>query len=207
MSSDSTPINIIVLADDPLVRAGLASSLSQDEEFRVVAQLQISDLEAEEELLIDADVLLIDVGWSTDQREDGNLIPDDEVPVLRLVDPSLLETSVRISSLSMISRESGTEAIKAALHAVLSGWVVLDPLLMTNQVSTARHDLDELLTDRELEVLLNVAEGLTNRAISKELSISDNTVKYHLNAIMSKLGAQSRTEAVVIAARAGLIPL
>ncbi|MGH2536960.1 MAG: response regulator transcription factor, partial [Candidatus Promineifilaceae bacterium] len=65
----------------------------------------------------------------------------------------------------------------------------------------------EPLTPRELEVLGLLAEGLTNKAIALRLGISEHTVKFHLNAILSKLGAQSRTAAVVRATRLGLIPL
>jgi DNA-binding NarL/FixJ family response regulator len=70
-------------------------------------------------------------------------------------------------------------------------------------------DLDpsESLTSREQEVLQLVAEGLTNKAIAQELSISEHTVKFHINTIMGKLNAQSRTAAVVRATRLGLILL
>ena len=71
-------------------------------------------------------------------------------------------------------------------------------------------DLPEGVTDltpRELEVLALVADGLPNKAIAGRLGISDHTVKFHVNAILSKLGAQSRTEAVTRAMRMGLITL
>jgi DNA-binding NarL/FixJ family response regulator len=67
--------------------------------------------------------------------------------------------------------------------------------------------LIEDLTPREIEVLALVAEGLSNKAIASELTISTHTVKFHLNAIMSKLDVQSRTAAVVRATRLGLIAL
>ena len=63
------------------------------------------------------------------------------------------------------------------------------------------------LTRRELDVLRLVAEGLPNKAIADRLHISEHTVKFHLNALMGKLGAQSRTEAVVRATRLGLLLL
>jgi two-component system nitrate/nitrite response regulator NarL len=65
----------------------------------------------------------------------------------------------------------------------------------------------EDLTPRELEVLQLLAEGLPNKAIGLRLSISEHTVKFHVNAILGKLGAQSRTDAVVRATRLGLIIL
>jgi len=65
----------------------------------------------------------------------------------------------------------------------------------------------ESLTSRELEVLQYLAEGLPNKAIALKLGISEHTIKFHVNAILGKLGAQSRTEAVVRASRLGLIIL
>jgi len=65
----------------------------------------------------------------------------------------------------------------------------------------------DTLTPRESEVLHLIAEGLPNKQIAQKLSISEHTVKFHVNAILTKLGAQSRTEAVVRATRAGLIAL
>ena len=68
-------------------------------------------------------------------------------------------------------------------------------------------ELIESLTPRESEVLQLLAQGMPNKQIALELAISEHTVKYHVNAILGKLGAQSRTEAVVRATRAGLILL
>ncbi len=68
-------------------------------------------------------------------------------------------------------------------------------------------ELVEPLSSRELDVLRGLAEGLSNKQIARALGISEHTVKFHINAILGKLGAQSRTEAVVRATRAGLILL
>jgi DNA-binding NarL/FixJ family response regulator len=65
----------------------------------------------------------------------------------------------------------------------------------------------ESLTDRELQVLSRLAEGLSNKQIAARLGISEHTAKFHVNAILGKLGVQSRTEAVVRAARLGLLML
>lgn len=70
-----------------------------------------------------------------------------------------------------------------------------------------RMDTYENLTARELEVLALLAQGLPNKKIATYLTISERTVKFHVNAIMGKLGASNRTEAVVLAAQKGLITL
>jgi DNA-binding NarL/FixJ family response regulator len=88
--------------------------------------------------------------------------------------------------------------------------IALDPAL-ADVVQPSRDLLPqppaEELTPRELEVLQLLAEGLSNKAIAYRLDISEHTVKFHVNAILGKLSAQSRTEAVVQATRLGLIIL
>jgi two-component system, NarL family, nitrate/nitrite response regulator NarL len=87
---------------------------------------------------------------------------------------------------------------------------VLDPALAGALVA-ARTELPalpvEALTPREVDVLRLLGEGLPNKAIARRLGISEHTVKFHVNAILGKLGASSRTEAVVRATRLGLILL
>jgi DNA-binding NarL/FixJ family response regulator len=88
--------------------------------------------------------------------------------------------------------------------------VVIDPALCGAVMPSGEPSPEaptEALTPRELDVLQLMAEGLANKAIAQKLGISDHTVKFHVNAIMSKLNAQSRTEAVVRATRLGLIIL
>jgi DNA-binding NarL/FixJ family response regulator len=103
-----------------------------------------------------------------------------------------------------------TDKLVAAAQAVANGLVVVEPKLTVSLLPATESDdfiPDEQLTPREMEVLQRLAEGLTNKAIAQELGISEHTVKFHVNAIMGKLQAQSRTEAVVRATRLGLILL
>ena len=198
-------IRLIVLADDPLVRAGLASALDDGEQFNVLAQFPLSELQDIDLDVIQAEILLIDEGWGGSEAKPGEAMPD--LPVLRMVDPAELPSRAYSSIGSVISREASADAIGIALQAVLVGWIVRDPL-STRGGHRDGEDTDfKPLTDREHEVLELIADGLTNRAISNQLEISENTVKFHVNAILSKLNAQSRTEAVMVAARVGLIPL
>jgi DNA-binding NarL/FixJ family response regulator len=90
--------------------------------------------------------------------------------------------------------------------------IVLDPAARAQLVRVAPADpvkteaLEEL-TERELEVLEQLASGLSNKRIARALGISEHTAKFHVNGILAKLGASSRTEAVVAAARRGLVTL
>jgi DNA-binding NarL/FixJ family response regulator len=203
--SPSLPVRIIIIADDPLVRAGLTASLDDGEDIEVVAQFPLSELDEGSLDSVEADVFLIDEGWGEEIRQLENLpLPEGKV-MIRLVDPSLLENHLGIPAHSLISRERPSEALRSVIFAAQEGWIILDPITSKDPAHIGQHY--DVLTDRESEVLELIAEGLTNRAISTQLEISENTVKYHVNAIFAKLGAQSRTEAVVLAARAGLLPL
>jgi DNA-binding NarL/FixJ family response regulator len=97
-----------------------------------------------------------------------------------------------------------------ALSAMIDGLAVLDPGLASHLLDAARGNVLPAvaeLTPRETEVLGLMAEGLPNKAIAARLSVSEHTVKFHVNSILGKMGARSRTEAVAIATRAGLATL
>jgi DNA-binding NarL/FixJ family response regulator len=110
----------------------------------------------------------------------------------------------------LLLRDTGAERLATALAAAAQGLVVLDPSLAASLLASrdpSSSTLVEDLTPREQEVLRLLAEGLPNKAIALRLGISEHTVKFHVNAVLGKLGAQSRTEAVVRATRLGLILL
>jgi DNA-binding NarL/FixJ family response regulator len=109
-------------------------------------------------------------------------------------------------------KESTGPELAAAVRAVAQGLVVLDPavaaLAPKTPASTTEANPDTTtLTARELDVLRLVATGLPNKAIALQLGISEHTVKFHVGTVLGKLSAASRTEAVALAVRAGLLPL
>ena len=124
--------------------------------------------------------------------------------------PARVEEAWSAGARGLLSRESGPARVRAALNAVNQGLVAVDPALggalLPTHGATDAFKVEEL-TKREHEVLKLLAEGLSNRSIAVQLEISEHTVKYHVNSILRKLGAQSRTEAVVRATRSGLILL
>jgi DNA-binding NarL/FixJ family response regulator len=96
----------------------------------------------------------------------------------------------------------------AAVTAVGAGLLVLHPAAMSRAApAVARTPMASVLTSREVEVLEMLAEGMSNRAIAARLKIARNTVKFHVAAILLKLGARTRTEAVTLGVRQGLISL
>lgn len=117
-----------------------------------------------------------------------------------------------------LRRDATTEEITAALAAVGSGLVALDRRLARAALAIPERALvdapeggvavaDETLTPREREVLQLMAQGLPNKLIANRLRITEHTAKFHVSAILTKLGAASRTEAVTAAAHRGLLVL
>jgi len=113
----------------------------------------------------------------------------------------LLESSVDVAGEFASADEARQSGISA--EALL---VALDPGASTRRRAEPEV-MEEALTPREIQVLELLAEGLANKAIAERLSISDQTVKFHVAAILGKLGVANRTEAVRVAVRRGLIAI
>jgi len=205
-------MRILVVADDPLARAGLATFLTDQPGIEIVGQVPgESDLT----VAIDVyrpDVVLWDLGWdpapSLERLAD---LDEDGPPVVALL-PDEIHTADAWSAgaRGLLLRDVSAERLFATLSAVAQGVMVFDPALadaLRPSGELALAPLAEELTPREREVLQLLAQGLSNKAIAYQLDISEHTVKFHVNAIMNKLGAQSRTEAAVQATRMGLILL
>lgn len=111
-----------------------------------------------------------------------------------------------VGPFATLSARATVEQLEAAVLAVAAGLRVTDPA-GPGEAAPAWRETPEALTAREREVLVLIADGLPNKAIARGLGISENTVKYHVAAILAKLDAQSRADAVMRAARAGLLPL
>jgi DNA-binding NarL/FixJ family response regulator len=205
-------VRVLVVADDALARAGLAALLADQPGCSVAGQVA-ADADWPAALAVThPDVIVWDLGWDpTLSLEHLASLEEGDPPVVALLsDETHAAEAWTAGTRGLLSREAGAEQLAAALTAVANGLVAIDPALAVALVP-AGHLPDappaEELTPRELEVLQLLAEGLPNKAIARRLGISDHTVKFHVNAILGKLGAQSRTEAVVRATRLGLIIL
>ena len=145
------------------------------------------------------------------------LLPDADLrawpPVILLVsrpDAAWTTSALRAGVRAVLPRQSSDMA--AAIAAVAAGYVVLHSDAADAMVPAANGTLAPLrsghsLTPREIEVLRMMAEGLANKAIAARLHISEHTVKFHVGSIFAKLHAGSRTEAVTLGARQGLVML
>ncbi len=199
---DPDPLTVVIVADDPLVRLGLANLVGA-EGASVLAAVSGNELAVEQG---DIDVLL----WDADPMLDAEAISLQEVPVLALVNEDenpnpLLATGVA----GILYRTATAERLAAALRAVAAGLSVLEPDLLQPLLPTVpeRDTPFDDLTLREFDVLELVSGGLSNKQIAKELGISVNTVKFHVNALLSKFDVKSRTELAVRSIQQGQLNL
>lgn len=211
--------DVLIVSQLATVRAGLAALLRETGDLRVTGEAGSLDAAGVAEQLLEIDVVLLDAP-SVEAVEDAASLLTGVGTALVVLGPSGAASRLAQAAPAhpwawgFLAGESAPERIVAAVRAVAAGLVVLDQELagdtLTPQRAAAPLPLADTLDDltgREHEVLTLVAVGLTNKAIAQRLRISDHTVKFHVAAVLAKLGAESRTEAVHLAVRRGLLSL
>ena len=209
-----TPIRVFIVADDWLARTGLATLLSEATQCEVVGQSADSAQLAEEINRTDPDLIVVDLGWNPGVAKLDNALAIG-LPVIALIpvedDARAINAMLMpAGAYGLLLRDSDPEQLSAAIGSLVNGLVVIDPALapaIMQRPIPQTNILTDPLTPRENEVLQLLARGLTNKAIAQRLEISEHTIKFHVNAVMGKLHAQSRTDAVIRATRLGLVLL
>ena len=159
------------------------------------------------------DVIVID----SDSIRDLLLEPMSEAALVLLTEVSdarSVARLLRIGVRAILSRESDPDDVLSAIYAVYDGLVLLSTAtaqslaaVYGDQPLEVEDEVSEEITSRETEVLRMLAEGLVNKEIAARLGVSEHTVKFHISSILDKLGASTRTEAVTMGIRRGLIPI
>ncbi|HYP38808.1 MAG TPA: response regulator transcription factor [Chloroflexia bacterium] len=204
---------VFIVAPTQMVRAGLRAMLSTDAVMVIgeAASLDGLDLAASR-----PDVLVVEESALIDDIARTALISYDNAPALVALSDDLGKAAglrdLPVRGWGIVSPDAPASELQAAVVASAQGLVVL-PLAIANQALAQRstvqavvgESLPEPLTGRERDVLSLISQGLPNKLIARQLSISEHTVKFHVSSIYTKLGASSRTDAVSKGARLGLI--
>jgi two-component system, NarL family, response regulator len=199
----------IVLADDhEVVREGLAAILSRREAFEVVAEVGDGEAAVEAWLRLKPDIGLLDLRMPKIDgveaiRRMRESDPNAKLIILTTYDGDEdIYQGLRAGAKGYLLKDSPREQIIEAIHAVLAGRTYI-PSQVGEKLATRVNT--DALTEKELQILKKIAEGLSNKKIAAELFISEGTVKFHSNSIYAKLGVSSRTEAVKVATARGLV--
>jgi DNA-binding NarL/FixJ family response regulator len=205
-SGDVPPPRLLVVGEDALARAGLRA-LAEAAGLHVAAD--VPPAEAEDVGEDEADAAAWDVGARG--ALDGLRGLSSRLPVVAVLwSDEQAGEALAAGARAVLLRDRVEDRLLPAVTAAAAGLVALDEGLAESVLRprpTPAPALAEPLTPREVEVVQLLAEGLTNRRIGERLGISEHTAKFHVNAILGKLGAQSRSEAVAQAARLGLVLL
>jgi DNA-binding NarL/FixJ family response regulator len=213
-------IRTLVAAAFPTVRAGLAAVLRAESSIEVLGDAAGGEALLSLAASLQPDVVLVELETAADElaaavwqlaEQSGGI----GVVLLCDASESWTQDALRAGVRGILARDAAAAEIAAAVTGAGLGLVVLNaatvqamlPSEQPSRLAVPASESAEALTPREIEVLRHVSEGLGNKMISRRLGISEHTVKFHVGAIMSKLHAASRTEAVTIAARHGLILL
>ena len=206
-------IRIAVAATSAVRRAGLESIIRSHAEFHLAGSFGAVASLVSFARSTELDVIVID----TDSIRDLLLEPTSDAAIVLLTEVTearsisrLLRSGVR----AIVSRESDPDDVLSAIYASYDGLVLLSTAtaeslaaVYGDQPLEVEAELSEEITSRETDVLRMLAQGLVNKDIAARLGISEHTVKFHISSILDKLGASTRTEAVTVGIRRGLIPI
>jgi NarL family two-component system response regulator LiaR len=208
------PVRVLIADDHAVVRKGLRSFLELDSELKIVgeaadgaAALRMAKEFRPEVVLMDLLMPVMDGVTATGaiRRE----LPDTEVLALTSVlEENLVIQAVQAGAIGYLLKDTDAPKLRQAIKAAAAGEVQLSPAaaaMLMHKVKAPRSP--ETLTERETEVLRELARGKSNKEIAGTLFISETTVKTHVKNIMQKLGVPSRTQAALYAARIGLVSL
>ncbi|MEV2239340.1 response regulator transcription factor [Micromonospora sp. NPDC049891] len=215
------PVRILLADDQPLLRTGFRMVLGAEADLDIVAEAGdgVEAVELSRRLL--PDVVLMDIRMP---RMDGvsatRAIVDARLPVRVLILTTFdldeyVVGALRAGASGFLAKDVPAEDLVTAIHTVAAGDAVVAPRILRRLLDRFADVLPDptatppkalgALTEREREVLVQVARGLSNAEIARALSVSETTIKTHVGHVLTKLGLRDRVQAVVLAYESGLV--
>ncbi|SCG50732.1 response regulator [Micromonospora halophytica] len=215
------PVRILLADDQPLLRTGFRMVLGTEEDLDIVAEAGDGQEAVELSRRLLPDVVLMDIRMP---RMDGvaatRAIVDARLPVRVLILTTFdldeyVVGALRAGASGFLAKDVPAEDLVTAIRTVAAGEAVVAPRILRRLLDRFADVLPDpaatppralsTLTEREREVLVQVARGLSNAEIAAELSVSETTIKTHVGHVLTKLGLRDRVQAVVLAYETGLV--
>ncbi len=213
-------IRVLLVDDQRLIREGLRILLDLEEDIEVAGMaangaeaLELAEQLKPDVVLMDVQMPVMDGVTATRELLEGSV----NIAVIILTtfdDDEYIFEGIKAGAMGYLLKDISAEEMAKAIRTVYKGEALIQPSIARKVVtefsrlansSASRNPLDDSLTDRESEVLKAMAEGLSNREISKSLGITHGTVKNHVSNLLSKLDVRDRTQAVLKAQQLSLV--
>ena len=210
MNASSHPIRILAVDDHPLLRGGIAALIAAQPDMRLVAEASSGEEAVEQFRRHRPDVTLMDLQMKGMSGIEAIIAIHAEFPAAKIIvltnleGDALAQRALKAGAQAYLLKGSIRTDLPETVRSVYKGAKAIDSDVA---VRLAEHVSDERLSPREIEVLSLIAAGNSNKMISAQLGLSEETTKAHVKNIIAKLRAHDRTHAVTVALRRGIIQL
>jgi two-component system, NarL family, response regulator LiaR len=213
-TSASQPIRVMLVDDHSMVRRGLATFLKVFDDLQMVGEAENGEDAVRLCAEFKPDVILMDMVMPEMDGASATRIIRQQFPEVQILgltsfkEGALVKNALEAGAIGYLLKDVSADELARAIRSAHAGRATLSPeaaqALVQNANQPPAPGLD--LTEREIEVLALLVEGLNNTQIAGKLNVSPSTVKSHVSNILSKLGVASRTEAVTLALRHRILP-
>ena len=205
------PIRVVLVDDHSLMHRSVDAILGASTDIKLVGQAANGQEGIELCEQNQPDIVLMDVIMPIMDGIEATKVLHERFPSVKVLvlssfqDHESVYTMLRNGAVGYLTKSSLSEDLIETIRAAFQGKMVFTKDIVEQLVLPPQPTVNFHLTDRELEVLVLLAEGLTNKQSAQRLSISTSTLKFHMTNIFQKLGVQTRSEALVLAAKNNLI--
>ena len=210
--NDETKIRVMIVDDHAVVRSGLGAFLSVVPDLELVGEAENGDLAVLRCGHLQPDVILMDLMMPGTDGVTATRLIKEKYPHTQVIaltsfqEDELVQGAMKAGAIGYLMKSISAQELSAAIRAAKSGKIILSPEAAQALVHVARQAEEiEALTERELEVLGLMVDGLNNAEIADRLVVSLSTVKYHISNILMKLGVENRVAAVTTAMQRKLV--
>jgi DNA-binding NarL/FixJ family response regulator len=206
--TDKPKIKVLTVDDHPLLRSGIAKVIQDEKDFILVGEAINGQEAVEKYRILRPDVTLMDLQMPVMSGIDAIVNIRREFTTARFIVLTTYQgdaqavRALKAGASGYLLKSMLREELVDTIRIVHAGGRCIPPEIA---VSIAEHVSDDDLSNREIDVLRRVAEGMSNKIIASQMALSEATIKSHLKNILSKLGANDRTHAVTIATKRGFL--